>query len=798
MALWPLWTAAGPFQRAPVNPAFLQAQGLRSSAALTNVPQANAMSVSPGSGYSLGFLPGPALAGGPDVRPCRVSPQFPYPAAYDLRALGKTTPVRDQGHYGTCWAFATYGSMESCLLTNEARDFSENHMANGHGFDVWFGAGGNSAMSTAYLSRWGGPYDESDDPYPNVGFVPPPTASLQKHIQATELLPERQNVYDENGAILLFDEAANDAAKGEIMTHGALFGAFCFDPDAISADNTAYWSGAPELSSRPTSDANHGVTFAGWDDNYDKANFLRPPPGNGAFLVKNSWGASWGDQGYFWISFYESTLTELCSFGNAEPADNYVCAYSYDPLGWCGSIGASNGTDTAWAANVFKAYTPNTLAAVSFYATAPGCEYEVQVFTGVPGGAPTSGTLAATATGTVPFSGYHTVKLDAGVPLVQGKLFSVVLKARTPGYAYPIAIETAVDDYSSKAVADAGQSFASADGSSWTDLTISDPTAKACIKAFCTGTKPYGSRTVSVTIRNSLADDPATVNLYDAAMLLRASITNITADGTYTFRGVKDGMYILLPGGHYAGYPDAARKVTVAGSHADAGLLALRYDGPCVGLGMPFELHTSSAYPTNPLVYIRDNGKPVFATPAGQYGPNTFCYTWNAKVSRTGYYPLYYISPPQDVREGNQQTLARLIADPKWARLHGEQRNPWLLCVREPLIWEADWEVLHGWGFGPSWGGSGASKGAPPASVRLEYKDARGRGQSIACQVLSNDMSASGESTLHWQPDTRAYNQAVARGIRHFTLVLSNLLGSDRSWSIDRGSFSRSTKPTNE
>ena len=53
-----------------------------------------------------------------------------YPSAYDLRAMGKVTPVRDQGSAGSCWTFATFASLESCLLPCETYDFSENNMKN--------------------------------------------------------------------------------------------------------------------------------------------------------------------------------------------------------------------------------------------------------------------------------------------------------------------------------------------------------------------------------------------------------------------------------------------------------------------------------------------------------------------------------------------------------------------------------------------------------------------------------------------------------------------------------------------
>lgn len=93
------------------------------------------------------------------------------PSVFDLRKQDRVSPVKDQGPAGTCWIFATYGSLESCLLPEEKWDFSENNMKNllaeecPQGFDRSFDGGGNQWMSTAYLARWSGPVLEKDDPY---------------------------------------------------------------------------------------------------------------------------------------------------------------------------------------------------------------------------------------------------------------------------------------------------------------------------------------------------------------------------------------------------------------------------------------------------------------------------------------------------------------------------------------------------------------------------------------------------------------------------------------------------------
>jgi C1A family cysteine protease len=120
---------------APVNPAFLDAISNAAFQVQQQGVEAYSLGLIP-SPHDLSHLKGQALS----IIPLVVG----FPASYDLRILGKLTPVRDQGACGSCWSFATYGSLESMLMPAEEWDFSENSLKNTHGFDLGHCDGGNA------------------------------------------------------------------------------------------------------------------------------------------------------------------------------------------------------------------------------------------------------------------------------------------------------------------------------------------------------------------------------------------------------------------------------------------------------------------------------------------------------------------------------------------------------------------------------------------------------------------------------------------------------------------------------
>jgi hypothetical protein len=304
---------------------------------------------------------------------------------------------------------------------------------------------------------------ESDDPYSPYSVTSSHDLSLQKHVQDVLFFSNRKAPLD------------NSEIKMAIQNYGAIYTSLYYNDTFYSPYNYSYYYNG-------SSGSNHGVNIVGWDDSFDRNKFSATPPGNGAFIVKNSWSSNWGENGYFYVSYYDSKIGTSNACFMAESPDNYKFIYQYDPLGWNIALGHTN--PTCWCANVFSAKSDEILKAVSFYTTDSNCNYEIYIYTNPESDPINRLGSVFSKNGTISVAGYHTIPLNSGVQLKEGQKFSIVLKLTTPEYNYPIVIEKPISGWSSKARANIGESFISPDGITWTDLTTYYSNTNVCIKAF--------------------------------------------------------------------------------------------------------------------------------------------------------------------------------------------------------------------------------------------------------------------------------------------------------------------------
>lgn len=383
------------------------------------------------------------------------------PQKYDLREHNRVTPVKNQGPNGSCWAFATYGSAESVLMPQEYNDFSEKNLRNTHGYDWGPDQGGTWQVASAYLTRGSGPIAERDEPYSPYDFNSPRGLTRVKDVDEIINVPDARNGFDV------------DLIKEAIMEHGAAYTTINGDESYLNVRtmgsyNPGYFGYA-----------NHAVTIVGWDDTFSRYNFGITPPGDGAWIIKNSWGQNWKYMGgYYYVSYHDAFCGKnnaIFKLKNKTPGEEI---WYYDYLGMTSTFG--NG-ETAYFSNVFGPTNGNKdVYEVGFYVPSNGARYEVYMTRG--NGQVSFNDRVKVAEGSVRYGGYVSVPIDK-FTVGSGQYFAPIVKMTTPGYYYPIPIEANIPYYSSRARANRGESYFSYNGQNWMDLTSQRYNANVALKA---------------------------------------------------------------------------------------------------------------------------------------------------------------------------------------------------------------------------------------------------------------------------------------------------------------------------
>lgn len=386
------------------------------------------------------------------------------PNSYDLRDRESVSAIRNQGSYGTCWAFAAVSAMESALMPEKNVLFSVDHMTLNNSFHVTQYDGGEYTMGMAYLAAWQGPVYEEDDPYGDGETVDGLTSVA--HVQQMRII----------------DGKDYEGIKTAVLKYGGVQTSLYSTLRSSSGSTEYYNSSTNSYCYIGTEKPNHDVVIIGWDDNYPKENFPVALEGNGAFICQNSWGEDFGDNGVFYVSYYDTNIgTHNVVYTGIEDADNYDHIYQSDLCGWVGKLGYDK--EDIYGANVFTAESDEEIAAASFYATGANTEYILYAVKNFEDASSFSNGIQVAA-GTLDQAGYYTIPFDDPVAVGKGERYAVVLYIRTQGVDHPLAIEYDTGDPSLADVdLEDGEGYISYNGINFVNVKDKQE-CNLCIKAF--------------------------------------------------------------------------------------------------------------------------------------------------------------------------------------------------------------------------------------------------------------------------------------------------------------------------
>ena len=532
------------------------------------------------------------------------------------------------------------------------------------------GAGGNDYPTEALFTSRQGIVTESDEPYTyrntsgefeyassyNAQFgssVKSKDLSLtQEHrlhnsgvtVQDVSYLPAPA-LLDDDDEYAGYDPDATLAIKRAISENGAVATGIdsTAQPSDLGNDNPylskTTWSQynyETDFGASSRAGINHEVCIVGWDDSYSAENFNSalatdaqtygyPNNGNGAWLVKNSWGASdyfehlgysasygdWGIpyvngsgqtmySGFFWVSYYDHSLYEgATSFVAADEDMNYGNIHQYDFLANATSYGGDafnmKGGEIR-TANVFTAGTDTSntafsqpdgeiLKAVSAHTDYDNSHVDVDIYLlgeeediasalNVKTREPVAHASADEA-----YSGFHVIPLEHHVALAAGQRYAVVetitFEQNDSGsiitmYTLPLefgytASSGFSDGETAIAKANDGETYACLDGVTWqTPAELTD--------LYCDDGSNYGNAMIKV-YSDSFEDNPSDlVNLEDVKMTTSADAVDGSGEHTVIYDGVSQApLNVTLTYGHMQLKEGDDYTLTYAGDTVNAG-----------------------------------------------------------------------------------------------------------------------------------------------------------------------------------------------------------------------------------
>ena len=292
------------------------------------------------------------------------------------------TPAKYQDGSGSCWAFSSIGMLETLAAKDNygLLDLSEKHMifmlsnklftnyTNPDGFNLDTRSGGNINITTNYIYSSNGPvyesqvpFDDSPDPVSSNGYIGLKTDFLLNNYYRGDY--NRGSCTDSQIKLL----------KQFIYQYGSVGISI-----KMSTVEPAF-KGGKYLNYQGREGKDHAVILVGWDDDLNKSNFGNNPTRNGAFIAKNSWSTSFGENGLFYISYDDVYVCEDYSVFTGLSPNKYDKVYRAGKAfanGYYAESTNENDKEVGTLATKFTVSETTYLSRISFDAPA-GVRYNV-------------------------------------------------------------------------------------------------------------------------------------------------------------------------------------------------------------------------------------------------------------------------------------------------------------------------------------------------------------------------------------------------------------------------------------